>query len=154
MRCSIWTLSSRLLDKNGQPTWPGYHQLGHCLMYLQEYAEALTAYEQQILAPSKDSDVTHDVTCDICQSCPILGIRYVCMTCPDIDLCGSCRGKYDGSVFPKGCCGHDFMSVPGPTFTGYNSKNVNALGETRIAWLERIKDTFGAPLQEYDGVEN
>jgi hypothetical protein len=154
LRRSIWTLSSRLMDNNGQPTWSGYHELGHCLMYLHESAEALTAYEQQILAPSNDSAVTHNVTCDICWSSTIRGIRYVCTTCPDVDLCSSCRGKYDGSVFPKGCCRHDFMSVPGPALARQNSNIMNASGETRIVWLKRIKDTFGVRLQEYEGVDD
>ena len=124
------------MDNGGQPSWPGYHDLGHCLMYLQEPTEALTAYQQQILAPSNDSDVIHNVVCDICESITICGIRYVCTTCPDVDLCGSCRGKYDGSVFPKGCYGHDFMSVPGPALASQNSNIVNASGETRMVWLK------------------
>ena len=154
LRQSIRILSSRLLDNNGQPIWPGYHSLGNCLIYLQESAEALTAYEQQILAPSNDSDVTHDVTCDICKSYLIRGVRYVCLTCPDSDLCGSCRSKYNESVLSNGCCEHEFMSVPGPAFAGQNSNIVNASGETRITWLKRIKDTFGVSLQEYEDVDN
>src|SRR5262249_35660282 len=89
LRRSIWILSSRLLDRErrDQPAYSGYHKLGHCLMYLQEPGEALTAYEQQILNPSIDSDVSHNVVCDNCQKDPIRGIRYVCTTCPNVDLC-------------------------------------------------------------------
>ena len=154
LRRSIWILSSRLLDHDSQPTWTGYYELGHCLMYLQEPAEALTAYERQIFDLSYDSDMTHKVVCDICDQNPIRGIRYVCTTCPEVDLCSNCRDMSDGNVFPKGCCGHDFMSVPGSTFAGQNSDIVNTLGETRIAWLKRIKDTFGVQPEEYEGIDD
>jgi hypothetical protein len=154
LRRSIWILSSRLLGREGrhQPFKPGYHELGHCLMYLQEPVEASTAYEQQIRPSLVGWDVSHNVVCDGCEKVPIRGIRYVCTTCPDVDLCGNCRGKRDGNVLQKGCVGHDFMSVPGSTFAGQNSDIVNTLGEPRIAWLKRIKELFGVQPEEHEGI--
>ena len=35
------------------------------------------------------------VACDICNKCPITGIRYKCSVREDFDLCESCEIKYE-----------------------------------------------------------
>ncbi|XP_063714243.1 uncharacterized protein LOC134842028 [Symsagittifera roscoffensis] len=37
--------------------------------------------------------VHHFVTCDQCNASPIVGTRYKCKTCPDYDLCSTCKVK-------------------------------------------------------------
>ena len=34
------------------------------------------------------------VTCDGCEKCPIVGVRYKCVQCPNYDLCADCEAKH------------------------------------------------------------
>ncbi|KAF4652715.1 hypothetical protein FOZ61_002069 [Perkinsus olseni] len=38
----------------------------------------------------KSAGIHPGVACDVCDVCPIVGIRYKCLTCPNYDLCGEC----------------------------------------------------------------
>lgn len=42
-------------------------------------------------APTMDEFVHERITCDICHTSPIIGIRYKCTVCRDFDLCGKCE---------------------------------------------------------------
>jgi hypothetical protein len=76
---SIHWLSKKLADSEELGENPGFHELGHCLMYLGNFDDALTAYEQQITAASEIPDaVTHAATCNACNSGrEIEGARFV-----------------------------------------------------------------------------
>jgi ankyrin repeat protein len=138
---SVRKLTEKLLDNNGEPCNPGYHELGHCLSYLQHPKEAMTAYELQILAGSDDPRfIKHNAFCDVCKSNPVVGFRHVCTTCPNCDLCDVCR-KQQQIVSTLSCCsGHDFLQIPGPSWTANNSVFVNDNLESRLQWLERLKN--------------
>lgn len=41
----------------------------------------------------KNHHVHFGVTCDNCESGPIIGFRYKCMECEDFDVCAACEGK-------------------------------------------------------------
>jgi len=41
--------------------------------------------------PVNEISIHHGVTCDICNTEPIIGIRYKCMTCVDFDMCEFCH---------------------------------------------------------------
>ena len=43
---------------------------------------------------SKYNVVHNDVKCQICGTCPIVGIRYKCLECKDYDLCEYCEGVH------------------------------------------------------------
>ena len=44
--------------------------------------------------PEASSEVVHaHVTCDECSACPIVGVRYKCVVCPDFDVCATCEAK-------------------------------------------------------------
>jgi hypothetical protein len=53
---------------------------------------------------SDRSNVIHrGITCDGCQICPVVGVRYKCSECPDFDLCQDCEAKdvHNHHVFLK-----------------------------------------------------
>jgi len=41
----------------------------------------------------KGNEVFTTVTCDECKKCPIKGIWYKCISCPNYDLCMKCEKK-------------------------------------------------------------
>ena len=47
-----------------------------------------------ITQKSKYNIVHNDVKCQICGTCPIVGIRYKCLECNDYDLCEYCEGVH------------------------------------------------------------
>ena len=47
------------------------------------------------------------VACKSCPMNPIVGVRYKCMVCDDLDLCEKC---YTGQK-PKPCIPHHFMAI-------------------------------------------
>ena len=57
--------------------------------------EAIQTWSKgEILAPpSSDEYLWSGVSCDDCQICPIIGLRYHCSTCGNYDLCSTCQAK-------------------------------------------------------------
>ncbi|XP_055332393.1 uncharacterized protein LOC129584283 isoform X2 [Paramacrobiotus metropolitanus] len=92
---------------------------------LQDFAD-----EADFDAPSSETHITHEriasvrhsnadisthgqnvtvhrqVTCDVCRSTPITGIRFKCLTCPDYDLCETCLARNHRQ--------HDFFAIRKP----------------------------------------
>ncbi|KAI1767116.1 hypothetical protein GGR53DRAFT_143467 [Hypoxylon sp. FL1150] len=159
LRHAIYVLTSRLLDNNGRPTSPGFHELGHFLGRLGRREESLVAYEQQFAAVSNhtgNSDVqtlTLDylVRCYYCSrdSCSKI---YVCVTWlirPFCRYCWDTRKEWYKEFEYTSENDIDFIRVPRPTFSGRDREFVNDIDETVIAWLKRIRDEYGInPLAE------
>ncbi|KAI0274799.1 hypothetical protein BC834DRAFT_1037443 [Gloeopeniophorella convolvens] len=59
-------------------------------------------------APPVDHPVTHNATCDLCDS-TIQGDRYKCLDCPDFDSCASCY-----AIVPVHHPGHGFVRLRAP----------------------------------------
>ena len=123
-----------------------FSMLGHCLNFLGKTEDALVAFEQfthesQRSGGSRDY-VVHDIRCSSCSTEGIEGIRYVCKTCADTDLCSKCMEKYKEGTTIRGCAGHEFFEVPRLEWLDFAPGTLNAEGETRATWLERIYETY------------
>lgn len=67
-----------------------YHYLGHCLLRLADVEEARTSFEQQIKKVFSKDEPQHNILCHGCEGDEdIIGSRFVCHTCADVDLCSS-----------------------------------------------------------------
>ena len=52
---------------------------------------------KQPMVKSENFSVHECVNCNGCQKCPIVGIRYKCLTCHDYDLCEACEDSINHS---------------------------------------------------------
>jgi ankyrin repeat protein len=109
LRESVRFLSRTLMHSSGIDV---FYELGYCLLFLQDLDNASKAFEQQIITSPKQGVVTHNVSCDFCFSPNIRGMRYICRTCPDIDLCSSCMETYENASSTRRCRHHDFLQIP------------------------------------------
>jgi ankyrin repeat protein len=88
-----------------------FHYLGHCLLFSDDEGDARIAFAQR--AKLENGTLKHEAWCNLCgPEADIIGQRYVCRSCPDVDLCYSCKGKYDSGFNIPGCEQHSFVSVP------------------------------------------
>jgi hypothetical protein len=108
--------------------------LGHMLLSMGRYQDAIIAFEQQIVS---DKDVaSHDnVVCDGCDNSILLpSIRYVCVSCDDVDLCATCHQDYelDGRLDREltSCQNHIFVAVPREIWSTLPSGAVSVVGTT------------------------
>ncbi|KAI1778475.1 hypothetical protein F4818DRAFT_456303 [Hypoxylon cercidicola] len=152
LRHVVHVLTSRLLDNNGRPTFPGFHELGHCLGLLGKPAEALVAHEQQFAGVSACSDeldierVAYDyVGCYYCSrdSCKEV---HVCVTWLVGPLCESCwemrHGWLQGFKYTSEH-DKDFVTVSRAAVSDGDREFV-------IDWLQRIRRKYGIDPREDD----
>jgi ankyrin repeat protein len=86
-----------------------------------------TSTQEPTLSPSTPKPsrkILHRACCDGCPNRPRLtGLRYVCRSCEDRDLCSFCFEKYylpDSQVNVPGCKGHKFLKVPQEWWEGWD----------------------------------
>jgi hypothetical protein len=111
---------------------------GRCLLFLDDEEAARIALEQD--ARLENGTVKHEAFCswrDL--GTKIVGKRYVCCFCPGVDLCHSCKEKYDSGASIPGCEQHEFLSVPKDTSNG---STLEALGLSIEDWLEQPRSKY------------
>ena len=88
--------------------------LGHCLKFNGLLAEACTAFQARIFYSEPPNSVPkHLIICDGCNLKNIHGLRRVCKSCPDVDLCEICFEQYHAGLRPNALCReHAFLEVP------------------------------------------
>lgn len=59
----------------------------------QGFSEEKPKTEPEAKKEEEDPRVHVGVTCDSCEMCPIVGVRYKCSVCPNYDLCEACEAK-------------------------------------------------------------
>jgi Zinc finger, ZZ type len=67
-------------------------RLGHRLLFLHDDASVSISFHQCCTLDSKIGEQTHGARCNLC-STSISGIRYICKTCPEFDLCTLCMSE-------------------------------------------------------------
>ena len=137
---SVRKLSSVLLANSDRRAGRriDYHYLGHCLLRLGDISEARTSFEQQITNIFSKHEPTHNILCHQCGNDNIVGSRFVCHACADIDLCSLHMSRYSSEAPDYRCKRHRFLEVPGPKWKDFGNARVNERGETIEEWLARL----------------
>ena len=138
----VTTLSQNFDRRDGRRI--NYHYLGHCLLRLNDVAEARTSFEQQIKNVFSKHEPRHNILCHRCEDDDIIGSRFVCHTCADMDLCSNHMSQYDSKPPDPRCKRHQFLKVPGPQWKEFGNGKVNEAGETADEWLARLLFKYGA----------
>ena len=132
-------------------------RLARNLLRLEDDSNALRAYFLRLDLPdplytsmadvTEDTVLTHWATCDNCQNgTDIVGKRYKCRTCDDLDLCSSCMDDYrDGNTGPNVCKNHVFFEIPDtcPYLATMVFEKDRFRAETR-AWLDGLHAKYSA----------
>jgi tetratricopeptide (TPR) repeat protein len=116
--------------------------IGHMLLSLGYLDDAVEAFERLIVRGHEGS-FHRGVVCDGCDdSFRLPSIRYVCMSCDDVDLCATCHQVYelDGRLGGRSstCQDHTFLAVPRGIWWTLLSGAVSADGTTDEEWMTRL----------------
>jgi hypothetical protein len=140
LKQSIHIFSQEILKNSNADR---FEQLGRCLMYLNCPDEACAAFEQRITSKPDKGAIMHMAYCSLCLSFErISSRRFVCKTCPDVDLCSTCMNKYEEGALVQGCQAHEFLEFPGQHWSSLRSPKVNLLGESLKDWLARMINQY------------
>ncbi|OGM49544.1 ankyrin repeat-containing protein [Aspergillus bombycis] len=129
LREGITTLATRALTEARSVSY----RLGKCLLYMGDVSAARTAF---LYDANVDPSFSDGAVCDLCkETAPVTEGRFVCQTCPDIDLCGQCMDQYyQERLQIRLCDGHQFLEVQA------SSEELLALqpNESRESWLHGL----------------
>jgi hypothetical protein len=137
VRRSIQRLSEDLLKTKRRRISPGFHELGHCLLFLELLDEARVSFQQQITKLDEEGSPIHEVCCNICEVSDISGHRYVCKMCPDFDVCSSCMPKYH-QVHTSACHDHEFFEISWSPSCTNEQENTDTISDNVQEWLGRL----------------
>jgi hypothetical protein len=110
------------------------------------HQDAVVAFEQQIVR-DQDGILHSNVVCDGCgTSIRLPGIRYVCQSCEEVDLCSACHHNYElegllNDDLPT-CQDHDFLAVPRDEWSALPPGAVSADGTTAEKWMKNLLVSF------------
>jgi Zinc finger, ZZ type len=137
IKTTIKCLVARLKKEKGLTNESDWHTLGKCLLFLRDHENAAIAFEQMI---TFRNPLTHLALCDCCDpKGMIAGLRYVCSSCRDTDLCSACYQQYQiHRMVAKGCRDHVFLEVPRNIYSKLGSGCVNIRGQTTSECLSAI----------------
>lgn len=136
LKQSIYTLPQSLLEAGQKDVSPGFYELGHCLMFLHKYDDARIAFRHQIVRDDEGRPI-YNVFCNICKG-EITGLRFVCQTCPDQELCELCMQHYAKDTTTRCCRGHTFLQIPGPEWNDSEVKESSEKGTNE--WLKALTE--------------
>ncbi len=114
------------------------------LLFFGEEESACILLEQGIKTLPNGS-ISCGAVCDSCNSQnDIMGHKFTCKTCADVDLCQDCMEAYyvEGSNV-IGCTGHEFLTVPRPIWYDLEAPAVNTVGESLTQFIDRLRGEFG-----------
>ena len=145
LKQSVFDLSKRILSSKSSTDPVYFHGLGHCLMFLKDLDGALMSFRQQISPPDEDGSVHHEVACNFQHIDRIEGPRFVCKSCPDVDLCIGCMDKYGHAEYFNVCEGHAFLEVSASIeSTKHNQTGpLYSLSDNVQRWLEGLIVRYG-----------
>ncbi|KAF9888817.1 hypothetical protein FE257_008186 [Aspergillus nanangensis] len=131
MREGITVLATRALTEGKSVSY----RLGKCLLYINDVSAARMAFLYDAKVDPSLPDNAWAV-CDLCKAKPAATEgRFVCETCPDIDLCSQCVDQYyENRLKIRLCEGHQFLEVQA------SSEEILAIqpNECRESWLRGL----------------
>ena len=143
LKSSIRTSAAHLRDSSGSFSSCRFHHLAHCLLFLDDEEAACVAFERQI-TKCADGIIKHNVFCNLCgPSTMITGERHVCRSCPNVDLCHSCKKKYDRGASVPGCVRHKFLRIPRDNWRELAADTLDESGLSIDQWLGHLQCKIG-----------
>jgi hypothetical protein len=142
IKATVKSLIERLRQQQSSIDDSDWCILGKCLLFMGDHLNAAIAFEQCIMSREP---LTHSAFCDACdlKNC-IIGPRYVCSSCLDIDLCGSCYMRYNDKLLHlNGCLNHTFLEAPRDMYSKLGPGQVNLRGQTLSQWLTSMEIPSG-----------
>lgn len=115
--------------------------IGRCLLLMGEVNEACLAFEGTIVLSPQAQRPLHYATCGTCNNEDfIVGDRFICYTCAEVDACMSCMTKHNREHFISTCKGHEFLKVPRQ---GWEMPEGEMEAKMDDFWLDRLMDKYG-----------
>ena len=115
--------------------------IGRCLLLMGEVNEACLAFEGTIVLSPQGKRPSHYATCGTCSVEDfIVGDRYICYTCAEVDACTFCMTKHRREHFISTCKGHEFLKIPRE---GWEMPEGETEAKMDDFWLDRLMDKHG-----------
>jgi hypothetical protein len=150
----LWTLTRSviilanniLLSHHGSTEYDFYlYTLGKCLLYLDNEQAAKTIFALQGEPRVYENARYATVKCKRCIQTPtVAGGRWVCKTCPEVDLCARCARHYaDFLIASKSCVAHQMLEIRAEDQGGIEFDEVGR-SFPKQGWLECLIEFYSA----------